>query len=692
MDALGQSALMVAITSLSFGFSVLSKNARNLLFLSFAGVTTLISAWAFSFFLDRVWPGLGYYRYHLLLNGCLGPMSLIFIRVMVQVYDRTSAHLFLFSVVLAFSLSLAIIGRWDELPAVRLILYFSPGVVVLQTLWLLWTDRQLPRLQGPLSSFKRRHFIYLGALLVLGTSVMDHVALLGQVLPVLGNLGLIVYLFFLSQAVTQQRLLNLHALLSRFLVLLGVALTLTLIFLLLVVWTKENPALFFLNSFMASFFLLTLLEPLRSLVSYCTQQLLTKRHIQLVTLVRKAQMELNGVLDQDQWLSQIMDTIQQIFSPRSSAVFVLGGLGGEQTSYRCIRTQGEDACPCPEILAVHPLIDSVHELRARARFPILLDQVLENEMERAARRTPRERYGRLLQSLRALGGNMLIPLGGAAPLLGFIVINLPQPPERWGHNWSFLGFVLPYFEAAGSTLRSLEVYARHREKERLAALGEMAAGLAHEIRNPLGAIKGAAQYLDPSKPSDESRFLRIIIEEVDRLDQVVSDFLVYSKPALPGYAVLHLGELTERTIARMRLDSPPAMRFDLRIFDGELQLRGAAGPLEQVILNLLQNAKRAVRNCPLPVSIALELSREEGAKRWVVLRVRDPGEGIKAEHLPKIFIPFFTTFPQGTGLGLPISRNIVEAHGGTIEVASQEGVYTQFTLRLPALELSRWAL
>ena len=109
-------------------------------------------------------------------------------------------------------------------------------------------------------------------------------------------------------------------------------------------------------------------------------------------------------------------------------------------------------------------------------------------------------------------------------------MSVPSPPEPWGNNWGFLPIIYPYYEQAAHTLRNLEIYVRQREKERLAALGEMAAGLAHEIRNPLGAIKGAAQFLDPSSDRPDEQFLKIIVEEVDRLNHVVTQFLDYSKP------------------------------------------------------------------------------------------------------------------------------------------------------------------
>ena len=258
MDILGQSSLWVALVSFSLGFSVLARNVRNTLFLSFAIMATLVSAWALSFFLAKAWGGAEFYRLHLFFNILLSPAILSFIRVMVRIQDHWSRRFFHLSIIIAVILSTAILLRWEVNPYILQCIYFSPILVVFQVLQLMWIDRALKRgvkrlPKMPLVGLSRRNFIYLGALVIFATSVMDHVPWMGRVLPSFGNLALTGYLFLLSQAITQQRLLNLNALFSRFLVLMVVALTLTVIYSLLVAWIENSPGLFFLNSFIASF-------------------------------------------------------------------------------------------------------------------------------------------------------------------------------------------------------------------------------------------------------------------------------------------------------------------------------------------------------------------------------------------------------------------------------------------------------
>ena len=694
MDILGQSALLVGVTSFSFGLSTLSRNVKNKLFISFAVLTAWVSGWALCFFMDKVWPEGAFYRWHLLCGLWLAPSSLGFIRLMVRIQDSFSRRLFDFSFLLAALLTVALIFHFDADPGVLWVILFSPCLVLLQIFELMWIDRRLrrglkrfPKL--PTVGIGRRNLIYLGGILALSLSQMDHVPQMGTVLPSLGNLLLVVYLFFISQAISHQRLLNFGALVSRILVLTSIALTLTGVYYLLVAWIQNSPGLFFLNSFIASFLILSLLEPLRSVVRYFTERLLTQKHLHLQKALREAQRDLAGTTDPGSLFQNVLMAVEKTIQPKSAALFVLRSDG---TRYRRVRILGEEPVQAiREILFDHALLHYCLVLQKKGELPIVLDQLLENEMDRTASVTDRERVRGLLEALRALHSNLLIPIlhVESSEILGFIALDAPVPPEPWGNNWGLLTVIYPYFEQVAQTMRSLDVYVKSREKERLATLGQMAAGLAHEIRNPLGAIKGAAQFLDPAVDRPESRFLHIIIEEVERLNRVVTRFLDYSKPPTLDFQRIDLSALAERTVELMR----PGLSTDLVWVRGApVWVQGAAEQLQQVLINFIQNSAKAIQEKELQGNevsrrIQVTVEREGGGKSAeAFLSVEDQGIGIKKENFDKLFIPFFTTSPSGTGLGLSISQKIVEAHRGRIEVSSEEGRFTRFSVVLSALQ------
>jgi signal transduction histidine kinase len=336
-----------------------------------------------------------------------------------------------------------------------------------------------------------------------------------------------------------------------------------------------------------------------------------------------------------------------------------------------------------EVLSNHALVQYCEDLAKKGKFPVVFDQLLESEMDRTASRVQRAHYLALIDGLKALGSNLLVPLIYSGKILGFVTLQVMAPPEPWGNNWGLLPIIYPFFEQAAGVMSNLEVYARQREKERLAVLGEMAAGLAHEIRNPLGAIKGAAQFLDPSQDRPESKFLKVIVDEVDRLNRVVSQFLDYSKPSVAQFSSFDLGALVEKTIELMR----PGLRTEIKIevlpYRSSVFVMGSAEQIQQVLINLIQNAQNALADVDEGVIRVNLLTHRDLSYPEVSLVVEDNGRGIKKENLDKLFIPFFTTSPSGTGLGLSISHKIVESHRGRFEVVSEEGRFTRVSVILP---------
>jgi len=217
--------------------------------------------------------------------------------------------------------------------------------------------------------------------------------------------------------------------------------------------------------------------------------------------------------------------------------------------------------------------------------------------------------------------------------------------------------------------------------EHMATLGELAAGLAHEIRNPLAGIAGVMQIvgrdLPPSSPACD--VVKDVQEEVVRINRIVSDLLETARPRPPEYQLADLNSTVEHAVsfARQQVLSKP-IEIEFRKA-GELALvEHDPRQLHQVLLNLLLNAIQALDGAGR-VSIMLAQSGE----KTVSVSINDTGLGIAPENLSNIFRPFFTTKGHGTGLGLPLARRVVEDHGGKLEVTSDLGHGSTFTLVLP---------
>jgi signal transduction histidine kinase len=220
-----------------------------------------------------------------------------------------------------------------------------------------------------------------------------------------------------------------------------------------------------------------------------------------------------------------------------------------------------------------------------------------------------------------------------------------------------------------------------RRSERLAALGQLSAGLAHELRNPLGTIRASAEILtrNLAGENDVAREMAgFIASEVDRTNSLVTRFLEFARPMKARPAPADLGEVIDRAVARLERNSPP---FDVSVYKNYSPDIGPvaldAELIERAIYNLLLNAAQAT---PPGGAITVKTRLADGA---VEIAVIDRGAGIDPAHLENIFNPFFTTKPEGVGLGLAIVSKIVDGHGGRMAVESEPGKGSVFRVFLP---------
>lgn len=229
-------------------------------------------------------------------------------------------------------------------------------------------------------------------------------------------------------------------------------------------------------------------------------------------------------------------------------------------------------------------------------------------------------------------------------------------------------------------IRSMEESARR--KDRLAAVGRVGAGLAHEIRNPLGAMRGAIQVLEANTPPEsmQADLMGIILRESDRLNSIITNFLSYAKPKVGSFVEVDIGDAVRETFKLLR--HSPDIRPDHRLVEllppKPIYVLADATQLKQVIWNLSRNAINA-----MPKGGTLKISLEAVPNNRARIVFEDTGHGMTVDQVERLFEPFARSTSGGTGLGLSIVYQIIRDHNGTINVKSFEGEGTTITVDLP---------
>lgn len=256
--------------------------------------------------------------------------------------------------------------------------------------------------------------------------------------------------------------------------------------------------------------------------------------------------------------------------------------------------------------------------------------------------------------------------------LGFSVAPLVDESEN------SRGYVLTFQDLT----EVMELEREVRRQERLAALGKMAAGLAHEIRNPLASMRGSVQVLasELSLSPDQSQLMEIVLRESDRLNRIVSDFLTYARPPKMDRAVIELGSLLSETAALLR--NSVELRPDHQIIEEypaePVFYNGDPNQIRQIFWNLARNATKA-----MPLGGTLRIRLDAKPEREVSITFSDTGQGMSREQKERLFEPFNSS-TGGTGLGMAIVYQLVRDHNGRVSVESEAGKGTSISIKLPA--------
>ncbi len=383
----------------------------------------------------------------------------------------------------------------------------------------------------------------------------------------------------------------------------------------------------------------------------------------------------------------------------------VGPLDGEEAKF--IWQQLEEKKPSlKELLFPSPeshRSDGLNSLVRRLSIPVHNPKAIGSslvEMKSFSLRTPGELKDLEEEFVNLFGSQpmAIVPLVAKDKAIGVLIADnkFTQKPildrdvellETFAHQASLAIENSRLNQELKSRLRELEDSERQLRKnqtyllktERLAAIGRMAATVAHEIRSPLVPIGGYARAAleDYDRQEVKREDLEIIVEEVERLEKILANMLDYSKETKPALEELDLNLIVKKTLELMgerfkekgvKLKTELSPQLPPVMVDGE--------QIQQVILNLVHNALEAMEEGRLSI-------RTKVKEDFVSLEVEDTGRGIPKEDIDRLFTPFFSTKPKGSGLGLPVAEKIVVDHGGFIDVQSEVGVGSKFTVNLP---------
>ncbi|NPC53593.1 GAF domain-containing protein, partial [Corallococcus exiguus] len=693
MDIRTQSALLASIIGLALGVSMLLRPGRPRVLTLYSVFTLTVAGYYLSLFFHSIFPSQDYpWVSRIALGATVLAVSLVpgaavaffleFLGVSKGAH-QVGRRLALLSGVLGLTVAVTPLADngWARL---------ALGAWVLGTLFTS-VSLLVHRVRTTESRIEQFRLAYLaiGAGAAVLFNGLDFLSRNDIPFPTLGPVFATLYLFFLAQTLLRLRLMDLHELLGKIASQTVLAVILASVFTVLTAWVDENTSLFVFNTVVAAFVILILLDPLRTKVEEMVVRIFFRERFALLGTLSTLRVRMASVIEISELARVVLDALHETGRVTHASVYLMAE---DRPGYRLLDSRGplpvallDTAAARGVLFAVASGQKAVLLENIERRISVMRVQAVEGKRFRDELKRLNDTRAALLQ----MKAGISVPLMGNDRVIGFLNLWDERVPEAYASDE--IALILEVSERMATVLENSKLYEKIRERDRLAALGEMAAGLAHEIRNPLGAIKGAAQCLDPRKlTGEDGEFLDVIVEEVNRLNGVVTAFLDYSRPLKQNFGPTDLNEVVTRTMRLIQNDMPPtaglAVELDLRLPRSE----GDAEQLKQVLINLVQNAVQALGPQPGRITVRTEKPERFGDLRsaggeFVEVRVSDDGPGIPADQQTHIFVPFFTTKQKGTGLGLAICQRIVKNHGGSISVQSKMGEGTTFIIRLPAL-------
>jgi signal transduction histidine kinase len=497
------------------------------------------------------------------------------------------------------------------------------------------------------------------------------------VLPPVGAVLSSATVYVLAHAVERQRMLDMDELLldlSRVMARIGTvgAAAATLGAVTLIQLGSQLPGHSSFQALLAASLGLLAIDPVREHAVARMLELLDSRGQRLREGLQRIEGALARVISMEGLGEELLGKLIRTGRVSAAALYLIDS---DRGAYQKMVDRGRTGAEPLSSVPVQPLTGALVRYGAFVRTELLRD----------AARLPakKEEILGVVRVMEGMAADAVIPLRSGETVLGWLTLS---DGDGGGFSEEELHRIRAVTDRAAVILENLHDFERIKEVHRLAALGTMAAGLAHEIRNPLAGIKGAAQYLQAEARPEDREMIQIIVDEVDRLNTVVTQFLDYARPLSLVIEPVRIDTLLAQISSLFRAQGTQGIRWVEDLSPELLQIHADAPRLKQVLLNLCQNALQAMKSGgSLTVRTRPGFLRNASGTPALELSVEDTGCGIESQDFDKLFVPFYTTRTDGTGLGLPICQRIIQSHGGEIEVHSTPGKGTTFLIRLPAV-------
>jgi two-component system, NtrC family, sensor histidine kinase HydH len=692
-DIRTRTTIVCGALAIAIAVSALLRGRVRTVHLLFAGFAADIGLWYlsqsafFAYAESQVWQAV-----IVILAVVLPQLALRLFEAMVPHEDTRRPRLLRFAGVL-FVLILPVVGllslRPEGSPVARVTIFLYVFALLTAGLYSLGQRGRQSRSRD--TQRRVRFLVVIGAAAGLA-SVFDFAWFVTKSLgfPPVGAVLSIVFLFLLAEALRHERLLDLYELLARLLVATSIAFLIALIFYFLAVKLGQFGTMY-LNVVLAAIVIIVIFDPLRERIEVLIQRFFRER-FDLESSMSLLRRRLVHILEVEEMGAIVIAALDQSRRVTGAGLYLRDQ---ESTGFDLLASLGPRVPRRVEVATARALLDRLEQ------GPLALEDVEREAAEHRTRGEQDDAGAAVLAAAAVLGslkhGVVIAIRDEDSDVIGLLVVVDDRARDAFASEEAAMLAALA--AQIGVVVENSRVYAQMKERDRLAVLGQMAAGLAHEIRNPLGAIKGAAQLLaDPASPDAaldpaSREFLGIILEEVDRLDRVVGSVLDLARPH-EGGAVLptDVNAVVRRTLQILSAEpGSEELHFEVMLDPSLPRVVIDPEQLRQVLMNLLRNASQAMKGRgKVAVSTRVRFGRgtRSGApssdEPFVELTVADNGPGLSQKVLENLFMPFFTTKEKGTGLGLAISQRIVQGAGGRIDARSYEGKGSTFSVVLPA--------